>query len=170
MPMEYRFQGRRLCRRRTVNKKNGSVCFDSDGATYTTASWQIRCINGIPIVKNPLRAVNETTNGTTNATAPPASRRALLSTLRSETATPAQSRDCARHVDVDENVIHYRENPTKGIWILLTEAGRRAELLEQLSAVTVEDKAFWLFSHGLFSHDLEEDDRFLYEIVDAASD
>lgn len=145
----------------TINTKNGSLCFDSGGATYTAASWQSRCINGIPIVEAPIPAVNETINGTSNATtnattppaAPPAARRrALLSELRSPSALAGV--DCTRHVEVDDSVIYYREDPTKSIWILRVDKADKAAMMQQLAAVPEPDKAFWMFAHGA-TYDVE---------------
>ncbi|KAG6557117.1 hypothetical protein Mapa_001044 [Marchantia paleacea] len=134
----------------TINTKNGSICYDSGGATYTAASWQSRCINGIPIVESPIPAANESTNGTSNATTnvttPAARRRALLSELRSQHVLPGL--DCTRHVEVDDSVIYYREDPSKYIWSLRVNKADKAAMMQQLAAVPVSDKAFWLFTHG----------------------
>ncbi|BBN04837.1 hypothetical protein Mp_3g08050 [Marchantia polymorpha subsp. ruderalis] len=130
--------------------KNGSICFDSGGPTYTAASWQSRCINGTPIVEAPIPAANLTINGTSNATTnvtiPGARRRALLSEFRSPNVLP--DLDCTRHVEVDDNVIYYREDPTKFIWSLRVDKADKAAMMQQLAAVPKSDKAFWLFTHG----------------------
>ncbi|BBN04840.1 hypothetical protein MPTK1_3g08080 [Marchantia polymorpha subsp. ruderalis] len=134
----------------TINTKNGSICFDSGGPTYTAASWQSRCINGTPIVEAPIPAANLTINGTSNATTnvtiPGARRRALLSEFISPNVLP--DLDCTRHVEVDDNVIYYREDPTKFIWSLRVDKADKAAMMQQLAAVPKSDKAFWLFTHG----------------------
>ncbi|OAE22659.1 hypothetical protein AXG93_360s1000 [Marchantia polymorpha subsp. ruderalis] len=92
------------------------VAGPSDGPTYTAASWQSRCINGTPIVEAPIPAANVTLNRTSNATTNVTIPGALLSELRSPSVLAGL--DCTCHVDVDDSVIYYREDPTKFVWSL----------------------------------------------------
>ncbi|OAE26170.1 hypothetical protein AXG93_259s1000 [Marchantia polymorpha subsp. ruderalis] len=138
----------------TINTKNGSICFDSGGPTYTAASWQSRCINGTPIVEAPIPAANLTLNGTSNATTnvtiPGARRRALLS----EFTNGLSGLDCIRHVEVEDNVIYYREDPTKFVWSLRVNKEEKAAMLQEFAAVPKSEKVFWLFTHGA-TYDVE---------------
>ncbi|KAG6553403.1 hypothetical protein Mapa_005138 [Marchantia paleacea] len=143
----------------TVTTSTGSMCFNSGGPTYTAASWQGACFNVTPI------AVNATANATVNGTTPVARRRALLSKIGPEVAHAEEAGDCTRHVEVNNQVIYYRQGPMKGIWSLRTEGASKSELLEQLLNVPNEDKVFWLFSHGA-SYDIEGEGRLL-DVVEA---
>ncbi|OAE27338.1 hypothetical protein AXG93_2817s1430 [Marchantia polymorpha subsp. ruderalis] len=138
----------------TVETKNGSICFDSGGPTYTAASWQSRCINGTPIVEAPIPAANVTLNGTSNATTnvtiPGARRRSLLG----EFTNVLPGLDCTRHVEVDDNVIYYREDPTKFVWSLRVNKEDKAAMLQEFAAVPKSEKVFWLFTHGA-TYDVE---------------
>ncbi|KAG6557116.1 hypothetical protein Mapa_001043 [Marchantia paleacea] len=135
----------------TVLSKNGSRCFHSRGAPFTATRWESRCTDqDIPeFVGAPLPAVKETTDdGTIDVTVPAArSSRALLGDRRSETAAPGAG-ECARHLEVDDHVIVFREGPVTGIWSLGLEGVTRAELLEELASVPEDEKVFWLFVHG----------------------
>ncbi|BFI29997.1 hypothetical protein MPTK2_3g08000 [Marchantia polymorpha subsp. ruderalis] len=132
----------------TVTTSTGSTCFNSGGPTYTAASWQNAC-------------VNTTANATANGATPVARRRALLSRKSGPEAGRAGSAgDCSRHVEVDDRMIYYRQNPTKGIWSLRIEGASKAQVLEQLLDVPNEDRVFWLFTHGA-SYDLQGKGRLL---------
>ncbi|BFI30414.1 hypothetical protein MPTK2_3g11930 [Marchantia polymorpha subsp. ruderalis] len=102
-----------------VVTKNGSRCFHGRSAAFTAASWKDRC-------------------------AVARSSRALLGERRSR----ASAGECARHVEVDDHEILFREDPLTGIWSLRLQGVTRAELLEELASVPKDERVFWLFDHG----------------------
>ncbi|KAG6553401.1 hypothetical protein Mapa_005136 [Marchantia paleacea] len=138
-----------------ISANSSSICFSNDLPIYTSASWDSFCVNGIPIVNISAPAVNETSLSPAPAPAPVSGARRLLSDLRSGEANPTLG--CIRHVEVEDNVIYYRESPSKGIWSLRSSEGAStAELLELLSSVPEDERVFWLLAQGA-AYDFESE-------------
>ncbi|BFI41854.1 hypothetical protein MPTK2_8g03270 [Marchantia polymorpha subsp. ruderalis] len=71
--------------------------------------------------------------------------RALLTDKRKKSRA-----DCSNHSKpaTHINVVHYRDDPTKGIWTLRRANATGAELYEQLESVPDAEKVAWLKSQG----------------------
>ncbi|BBN04637.1 hypothetical protein MPTK1_3g06340 [Marchantia polymorpha subsp. ruderalis] len=139
-----------------VSSNASSLCFTSDSAIFTSASWASGCINGVPIADIPVPVAAPTPAPS------PAVDGSDLSPSPSEAPAPVPvsgarrllsepTVDCTRRVEADSEVIYYRESASKGMWSLrVSEGTSSAELLELLASVPEDEKVFWFVAQGAY--------------------